>query len=110
MEGFQVIDQYLLVRMPKEVDHHRAGYISQQADWYITQQEINDIVFDFAQTQFMDSSGIGILMGRYKKVSCFGGKIYVIHADRHTKRLLSLAGLEHYVKILEDNQNVSSGI
>lgn len=102
MEAFQVIDHYLWVRMPEEVDHHRAGYISKQADHYIVNQKINDVVFDFADTRFMDSSGIGIIMGRYKKVVCFGGKIYAVHADRQMKRILLLAGLDKFVEIVEE--------
>lgn len=104
MEEFQIIDHYLWIRMPQEVDHHRAGYICKQADRYIVDESINDIVFDFANTRFMDSSGIGIIMGRYKKVSCFGGKIYAVHTDRQIKRILSLSGLERFVEIVEGEE------
>jgi stage II sporulation protein AA (anti-sigma F factor antagonist) len=48
----------------------------------------------------MDSSGIGIIMGRYKKISCFGGKVYVIHADRHIMRMLKLSGITKLIDVL----------
>ena len=64
-------------------------------------QEVKNIVFDFENTRFMDSSGIGIIMGRYRKISCFGGRIYAIHADRQIRRVLRISGLERIVEVLE---------
>ena len=63
MEEFQVIDNCLMVRLPKEVDHHLAGYICENADRYIVRENVSNVVFDFENTRFMDSSGIGIFVG-----------------------------------------------
>ena len=82
MEDFQIIDNCLMVRMPEEVDHHRASYICEGADRLLVRENVENVVFDFEDTRFMDSSGIGIIMGRYRKISCFGGHVYAIHADR----------------------------
>lgn len=101
LEDFQVIDDYLCIRLPKEVDHHKSGYISENADRYILEDRVNNVVFDFSDTQFMDSSGIGIIMGRYKKISCFGGKIFAIHADRQIRRILHMSGLNKIIEIME---------
>ena len=49
----------------------------------------------------MDSSAIGMIMGRYKKINCFGGKVFVLHPDKQIKRLLLMAGLNHMVEIVE---------
>ena len=104
MENFQVIDHYLVVRLPEEIDHHRAGYICEEADKYIRKNEVKHVVFDFENTRFMDSSGIGIIMGRYKKISCFGGKVYAIHTDKQIKRILSLSGLHKYVDMVNGEE------
>jgi len=101
MEDFKVIDNYLMIRMPEEIDHHKSGYISERADRYILREKVDNIVFDFEDTRFMDSSGIGIIMGRYKKISCFGGKVFAIHADRQIKRILYISGLHKIVEIRE---------
>lgn len=100
MEEFQVIENYLMVKLPEEVDHHRAAYICQNADRYIVQENVSNVVFDFEDTRFMDSSGIGIIMGRYKKISCFGGRVYAIHADRQIMRILKMSGLNQIVEVL----------
>ena len=49
----------------------------------------------------MDSSGIGIIIGRYKLISCFGGKVYVLHPDKQIRRMLQLSGVEKIVEIME---------
>lgn len=101
MERFQIIENCLMVKLPLEVDHHIAAFICEKADGYLLKENVEHIVFDFEETTFMDSSGIGIIMGRYKKISCFGGKIYVIHAGKQIKRVLTMAGLNKYVDVLE---------
>lgn len=100
MEDFQIIDNCLMVRMPKEVDHHLASYISENADHYIMEDEVEHVVFDFEDTRFMDSSGIGIIMGRYRKIACFGGRVYAIHVDRQIRRILDLSGLNKIVEVI----------
>lgn len=98
---FQVIDNYLMVKMPAEIDHHQSGAISRKADSFLLRDSIQGIVFDFEDTKFMDSSGVGIIMGRYKKISCLGGRIYAIHADRQIRRILYISGLSKIVEIME---------
>jgi len=100
-EDFQVIDGCLLIRMPEEIDHHKAGYLCENADRYLVRDDVRNVVFDFERTRFMDSSGIGIVMGRYRKISCFGGQVYAIHADRQIQRIFRLSGLNKIVEVLE---------
>lgn len=101
MEDFQVIDNCLMIRLPEEVDHYRSTFIGESADRLILREDVKHVIFDFADTRFMDSSGIGIIMGRYRKIRCFGGRVYIIHADRQIRRILQLSGLENVVEILE---------
>ena len=104
MEDFQVINEYLVIGMPEEIDHHRAGFISEEADRLIVRERVKHVVFDFEDTRFMDSSGIGIIMGRYKKIACFGGKVYAAHADRQIQRILRLSGMDRYVETVEEKE------
>ena len=100
-EDFKVIDNYLMVKMPKEVDHNNSGYISKTADKFIMKDGIGNVVFDFEDTKFMDSSGIGIIIGRYKKISYFGGKVFAVNADTRIKRTLMICGLHTVIEIME---------
>ncbi len=99
-EDFQVIDNCLMIKLPEEIDHHRAGFICENADRLLVRDEVCNVVFDFENTRFMDSSGIGIIMGRYRKISCFGGRVCAIHADRQIQRILMVSGLNKIVEVL----------
>ncbi len=69
MEEFQIIDNCLMIKLPQEVDHHRASYICEHANHYLLQENINHVIFEFKDTRFMYSYGIGVIMGRYKKIA-----------------------------------------
>lgn len=104
MEDFKVIDNYLMIRLPDEIDHHKSVDISSKADRYILSGKVGNVVFDFERTTFMDSSGIGIILGRYKKVSCFGGKVYAVNADNRIRRILLMSGLDNIVEIMDSEK------
>ena len=101
VDNYAIIENYLMIKMPDEVDHHKAAEICRMADMYITHSKVENVVFDFEDTNFMDSSGIGLIMGRYKKISCFGGHVYVIHADQRIRRMLAASGLLKIVTIMD---------
>lgn len=95
-----VIDNYLCIKMPREVDHHGAAGIRESADRLILDDNVKNIVFDFENTTFMDSSGLGIIIGRYRKISCFGGKVYAVNTNERIKRILKGAGMASIIEIL----------
>lgn len=100
MEEFAIIDNYLCIKMPGEVDHHGAASIRECAERLILDDKVKNIVFDFEDTTFMDSSGLGIIIGRYRKISCFGGKVYAINANERIGRLLKASGMSSIIEIL----------
>lgn len=100
MEEYAIIDNYLCIKMPTEVDHHRAAGIRECADRLILNDKVKNIVFDFEDTSFMDSSGLGIIIGRYRKISCFGGKVYAVNANERITRLLKTSGMASIIEVL----------
>ena len=99
MEVFQVTKKNLKIRLPKEVDHHSAEKIRHQADRYIVQKNINHIEFDFRDTEFMDSSGIGLIMGRYQNLHLLGGGVSATHVNEHIFKILQLSGIAKVIQI-----------
>lgn len=85
------------------MDHHGAAGIRESADRLILDDQVKNIVFDFENTTFMDSSGIGIIIGRYRKISCFGGKVYAINTNNRIRKLLKTSGMSAIIEILEEN-------
>ena len=93
-------DGTLTIALTGEIDHHCAkGYIDTILG-KIEAYRPRTCVLDFRDVTFMDSSGIGIIMGRYRKIACFGGRVYAIHADRQIQRILTISGLAKVVEVL----------
>lgn len=99
---FEIRENCLLIRLPEEVDHHNAKEIRQFADYYLNDERVEQIVFDFESTIFMDSSGIGLVAGRNEKIMYLGGRTIIANANARIKKMLKIAGLEEKICIMED--------
>ena len=102
MEQFQVKGRTLVIRMPKELDHHTTGQIPQKADRMIGERNIQRIEFDFRDTGFMDSSGIGLIMGRYRAMGMRGDCIRATGVSAYIEKLLHLSGVYKFVEICRE--------
>ena len=91
----------MTVHLPVDLDHPVSDSIRRETDRIIGQQYIKNMVFDFSETVFMDSSGIGLLMGRYRALGMRGKCVQVIHANSHIRKLLRLSGICRYIDISE---------
>ena len=100
-EYFKVSGTNLTIYVPKELDHHNAEHIKVEADRILQSRNIRSIVFDFGKTNFMDSSGIGMIMGRYKNVRFTGGKVIAIRVNERVRRILTLSGVYKVIDIYE---------
>jgi len=68
-------DKLLVMEITEEIDHHTANRIRSRADFEIEKNMPRKAIFDFNKVTFMDSSGIGMVIGRYKQVSMFRWRI-----------------------------------
>ncbi|MDD2959443.1 MAG: anti-sigma factor antagonist [Lachnospiraceae bacterium] len=100
--NFKVTGTSLTIYLPAEVDHHNAEALKNDADRLIQNQNIRCIIFDFAQTNFMDSSGIGMIMGRYKNLRFMGGNVIAIRVNERIRRILTMSGIYKVIDIYED--------
>ena len=101
-QEYRLEGKSLMFYMPKEVDHHVAQTLCTRLDAMIENYGVKELIFDFTQTEFMDSSGIGIIAGRYKKVQCLGGNVYILNAGKQVNRILMLSGIQKYVVFMKD--------
>lgn len=99
MKSYKVEGQALIYEMPKELDHHVAQYLCQQLDMLIETHSVTELVLDFAKTEFMDSSGIGVVIGRSRIMQFRGGKVCAIHMGKRVKMLFESAGLSKIVEV-----------
>ena len=104
MEQFAVIDNYLCIKMPQEVDHHGAAGIRENADRLLLNEKVRNIVFDFEDTTFMDSSGIGIITRRFRQVYARGGSVGVINVNDRIDRILLMSGIYRIAEKLKQRE------
>ena len=89
----------LIAALSGELDQHMADAIRGRMDYGLLQAGIKNMVFDFTEVSFMDSSGIGMLLNRYKQVKRLGGNLYLTGCSKGILRIIKLSGLEKIVKI-----------
>ena len=99
-ERFEVDGQTMVIHLGEDLDHHNAVYIREMADGFLEKYPIERIIFDFSGVEFMDSSGIGVIMGRYKQMSYVGGTVYVYGIGKNVDRIFQMSGLYKLVKQL----------
>lgn len=104
---YDIYQRCLVIRLNEELDHHNALGIREKADKMIDRNHIKDIVFDFSGAGFMDSAGIGVIMGRYKKVIFIGGKTAVTNVNSTVDRVFRLSGL---YKIIDKYDSVEAAL
>ena len=94
----------VLMRVSGEIDHHTSEIIKQTIEKEIMRSGAINIAFDFGRVSFMDSSGIGMRMGRYKTVCALGGSIIIYDVNEQVKRLIEMSGLTSLVIISDTLQ------
>ena len=88
----------LIVRVAGELDHHFADEIRMRIDAEIMKPPVKDILFDFNNLSFMDSSGIGVLLSRYKQMEGSGGTVAVYGVGPRIGRILKIGGVNRLVQ------------
>lgn len=89
----------LVAKLDGELDQSCAAEIRERIDNEICIHGINNLVMDFDKVAFMDSSGIGVLIGRYKQIKARGGRMLVIRTRPQVDKLMELAGLKKLMDI-----------
>ena len=87
-------DKTLTAFLSGEIDHHTAKPAREQIDYAIERSGADVLRLDFAEVSFMDSSGVGLVMGRYRLMQSRGGRTFVQNATPPVMRMLKLAGLD----------------
>lgn len=92
----------LIIIINGDLDHHGATEIKRITDKNIMENKIRNLIFDFKNCYFMDSSGVGVIMGRYKLVSNAGGRACAVNLTSPVKRIFQISGLCRVLEIYED--------
>ncbi|MCC8168897.1 MAG: anti-sigma factor antagonist [Oscillospiraceae bacterium] len=91
----------LVVKIVGELDDHVAYSVKGSVDEALERTGAVNLIFDFSRLGFMDSSGIGMIMGRYRTVNALGGKIAVMGASENILKIIAMSGLGDIVLTAE---------
>ena len=83
----------LIAKIAGDIDHHTAAEIRKIIDENINLLRPKILKMDFGGVQFMDSSGIGLIMGRFKLVKTAGGNLKVVNIPKQLERMIKMSGL-----------------
>ena len=89
----------LLVKVEGELDHHLSAKIKEEVDNKMRSSNAINIIFDFSGLTFMDSSGIGLIMGRYKKTRTLGGRVIASGVNAQIMRILEMSAIDKIIKL-----------
>ena len=84
-----------------EIDHHVALPIREKTDAAIISAHPKRVVLDFSGVTFMDSSGIGVILGRYNRASEKGGRVYITGESEYMRKILDMAGIFKIIQRVE---------
>ncbi len=90
----EAIGTTLVVKIDGEIDHHTAKMFREKIDRELNLKNIINLVLDFDGVTFMDSSGIGAVVGRYKEISARGGRVMIIRVKPQVDKVLEISGLK----------------
>lgn len=100
--SFNEQDKLLTFEITEEIDHHTTEIIRRKMDHEIQRHMPRKILFDFNQVTFMDSAGIGMLIGRYKMIKMLGGSAGLIHVKPSIQKIFEMCGLLKLIPIQEE--------
>ncbi|WP_458407273.1 STAS domain-containing protein [Anaerotignum sp.] len=106
--NFKKKNKTIIILISGEIDHHTSKELRRQTESALAQMGGRNIVFGFENVNFMDSSGIGMMIGRYKQLQALGGRIAIACANEKVLQIIKLSGLERLLPTFESIEEALS--
>src|SRR5688572_6965430 len=100
----------LIVGLEGELDHHHSDEIRKSLDELLEDTSIRHLILDLGSLHFMDSSGIGVFIGRYKTINKRGGQVCITNINPQLARILEVSGLYRILKVYDTVEEAVDGI
>ena len=98
---YDEMDKLLTCQITEEIDHHTTEKMRRILDDEIERYIPKKLIFDFNSVSFMDSAGIGMILGRYKMVRLLGGTMEMINVNPNIKKIFEMSGIPKIIQINE---------
>jgi len=96
----------LLVRIRGEMDMVVAEKLRKEIDRKLDTKKISNLVINLEEVTFIDSSGLGVIIGRFKKISSLNGKMYIVGARPQVHKILMFSGINRLVSMYNNEQDI----
>ena len=106
---FKMIENSLIVRLSGEFDLHTADYFKEQIEDKLS-SKINNLILDLSEIKFIDSSGLGAILAKYKQLNNRGGKLAIVNPTPQVKRIFELSGILKIINIYSSEQEAISSL
>ena len=94
-------DKLLVFKIVDEIDEFSAQKIRREADYEIKRYMPRKVIFNFDKVSFMDSAGIGMIIGRYKIIKMLGGELEIKNVSRSIRKVFEMSGITKIIKLKE---------
>jgi stage II sporulation protein AA (anti-sigma F factor antagonist) len=91
-----------------EIDHHSAGNIRDGIDKMIANLRPQTLILDLSEIEFMDSSGLGLVLGRYRRIRELGGDMFLCNTNDRIMKILKMAGVDRIIKNVNSERFLST--
>ncbi|NMA92823.1 MAG: anti-sigma F factor antagonist [Firmicutes bacterium] len=100
----------LIVRLTGELDHHSATRLRRTIDRRLDKGEVRNLILNFQQVSFMDSSGVGVILGRYRRVKGRGGKMALCLIPAGILKVLEISGVPKIIPFMESEKQALEAV
>lgn len=94
----------MIAELYGEMDHHGAEKIRHDIDEMIGIYDAKHLIFDFGKVNFMDSAGIGVILGRYRKLKQQGGEVLLVRCGQRIRSILHMAGVFSVIPYMDSRE------
>ena len=94
----------LIVRLDGEIDHHSAAEIRENLDNMIAETRPKSLVLELSDIDFMDSCGLGLVLGRYRRLQEIGAKMFIKNPSVRIEKILAMAGVDKLIRIIRTSE------
>lgn len=101
-------DKLLIFKITDEIDDYSVQKIRGKADYEIERYMPKKVIFDFDSVTFMDSAGIGLIIGRYKFANMLGAKLEVTNLTQSVKKIFEMSGLLRLIPIVQEESLIQN--
>ncbi len=98
----------LVVKLTGELDMLIVDRLRKEIDKRLEEQTFKNLIFNLERVSFIDSSGLGLIIGRYKKMNANSGRVYIVGASNNVEKILLFSGINKLVPIYNQEQDIIS--